>query len=307
MFMFIKNLFSSKSIEQPKARYQEPVVDTKSDVDKITVSYSYETDTSVDFKSSSKPAEKVESLDLTVVTKRFKERYAITDDNALSAIEADYRRFLILVLENPEDGIVPWSQVIDDYWHEHILNTKKYYEDCMVLKGGLIHHNPDVPKGTPKHSDLFGRTKQLYYNRFVSNQTYVESEIDDLMFLFLTLDHYYPVPADFLQQPVVVELDPVVPETVEESVVPEVSSPEPEVEAPAAEVSSDEAFSLVSDSFKNMVPDTPSVSHDTSSYSSSNHSTSCSSSSESHSSSCSSSSCSSSSCSSASCGSSCSS
>jgi hypothetical protein len=32
--------------------------------------------------------------------------------------------------------------MIDTIWHKHILYTQKYFNDCINLHGGIIHHFP---------------------------------------------------------------------------------------------------------------------------------------------------------------------
>ena len=56
-------------------------------------------------------------------------------------VSREYRRFLILCLENPDDPVVP-STLVDDFWHLHILDTQKYAEDCDRCFGEMLHHFP---------------------------------------------------------------------------------------------------------------------------------------------------------------------
>ena len=56
-------------------------------------------------------------------------------------VSREYRRFLILCLENPDDPVVP-SSLVDDFWHLHILDTQKYAEDCDYCFGEILHHFP---------------------------------------------------------------------------------------------------------------------------------------------------------------------
>ena len=53
----------------------------------------------------------------------------------------EYRKFLVLCFENPDDPIVP-SSFVDDFWHLHILDTQKYMEDCHQYLGYMLHHFP---------------------------------------------------------------------------------------------------------------------------------------------------------------------
>lgn len=52
-----------------------------------------------------------------------------------------YKRFLILVISNQTKNIVP-HKIIDRVWHTHILDTRKYAEDCQEVFGFILHHFP---------------------------------------------------------------------------------------------------------------------------------------------------------------------
>lgn len=56
-------------------------------------------------------------------------------------IEIEYRRFLLLLALYPDDKIVP-SEVVDTFWHYHILDTEKYAADCEATFGHFVHHFP---------------------------------------------------------------------------------------------------------------------------------------------------------------------
>ncbi len=57
------------------------------------------------------------------------------------AVALEYRKYLVLCLENPDFPVVP-SNFVDDFWHLHILDTMKYQEDCDEFLGGFLHHFP---------------------------------------------------------------------------------------------------------------------------------------------------------------------
>lgn len=44
----------------------------------------------------------------------------------------EYKKFLMLCYLYPEEAIVP-SDVVDDFWHYHILDTHKYFDDCDAV------------------------------------------------------------------------------------------------------------------------------------------------------------------------------
>lgn len=55
--------------------------------------------------------------------------------------ERQYRMFLKLCLMFPEVEIVP-TGLIDDMWHQHILDTEAYQQDCYAVFGKMLHHFP---------------------------------------------------------------------------------------------------------------------------------------------------------------------
>jgi hypothetical protein len=56
-------------------------------------------------------------------------------------VEIEYKRFLALKRKYPENDIVPHRN-IDTFWHQHILDTQKYQDDCTNLFGYFVHHFP---------------------------------------------------------------------------------------------------------------------------------------------------------------------
>lgn len=63
------------------------------------------------------------------------------DLNTTQFIAEEYRKYLTLCLENPNEAIVP-SSMVDNFWHLHILDTQKYADDCQKVFGYFLHHFP---------------------------------------------------------------------------------------------------------------------------------------------------------------------
>jgi hypothetical protein len=59
---------------------------------------------------------------------------------ALSA-ERDYKRYLAVTSALGGFQLVPNGD-IDRFWHEHILDTRRYEADCLELFGKPLHHYP---------------------------------------------------------------------------------------------------------------------------------------------------------------------
>lgn len=52
-----------------------------------------------------------------------------------------YRGFLYLAWKYPNKAIVP-NKIVDQFWHQHILDTAKYREDCQMVFGYFLEHFP---------------------------------------------------------------------------------------------------------------------------------------------------------------------
>jgi hypothetical protein len=77
-----------------------------------------------------------------------------------------YKNFLILAKKHFPKFLVP-TKYIDEFWHNHILYTKNYFEDCKNIFGHYLHHEPTSPSEDPaKLIDGYLMTKQLYLEEF---------------------------------------------------------------------------------------------------------------------------------------------
>lgn len=85
------------------------------------------------------------------------------------AAERWYRRFLILNLKYPNNVVVP-NKIIDQFWHQHILDTRKYAQDCEGIFGGLLHHFPYFgirdEEDARNLGQAFQQTKDLFLVEF---------------------------------------------------------------------------------------------------------------------------------------------
>ena len=62
-------------------------------------------------------------------------------DDLCDFAECEYRKLLSLKKWYPKLSFVP-SKLVDKYWHEHILDTKSYLDDCNAVFGYFVHHYP---------------------------------------------------------------------------------------------------------------------------------------------------------------------
>lgn len=84
-------------------------------------------------------------------------------DSAIS----QYKSFLLLKSKNRSARIVP-SKLVDQVWHQHILDTKKYELDCLKIFGGTLHHNPylGLQGDVEAWEDAVETTRTLYAKEF---------------------------------------------------------------------------------------------------------------------------------------------
>ena len=81
---------------------------------------------------------RVVSLDLGPVGTQLVEYVGWTAERAAAA-ERRYRRFLYLKAVLP-DGMASPTEEIDQFWHQHIINTQRYGPDCQRVAGRFLHH-----------------------------------------------------------------------------------------------------------------------------------------------------------------------
>ncbi len=114
-----------------------------------------------------------EELDLNSVRDALMEKKGWSLDRAESA-RAEYVRFLTLLQMKPGFMLVPWPNAegqddLDQFWHQHILDTAKYATDCDKLFGSMIHHNPHLRRGSGEETDAVEKTRRLYARTFGSS------------------------------------------------------------------------------------------------------------------------------------------
>jgi hypothetical protein len=92
------------------------------------------------------------------------------------SIEAAYKNYLTMLVKYPEDAEdILLSEDVDEFWHTHILQTKKYADDCQQVFGTFLHHNPQVGERTSadveRRAALSAKTHRLYRHEFGDAQT----------------------------------------------------------------------------------------------------------------------------------------
>ncbi len=113
-----------------------------------------------------------EDLDLNSVRDALIEKQGWSLERAESA-RTEYLRFLTLLQKRPGFMLVPWTTAeghddLDQFWHQHILDTARYSADCDRLFGRMIHHNPHVVRGSEHEAEAVLKTQRLYARTFGS-------------------------------------------------------------------------------------------------------------------------------------------
>lgn len=83
----------------------------------------------------------VDSINLEPIINRMIQTYRWSDKGARK-VAALYRNFLYLKKKYGKQYLLPPSVEIDEFWHNHILHTEKYFSDCLFLFGEYLHHSP---------------------------------------------------------------------------------------------------------------------------------------------------------------------
>jgi len=87
------------------------------------------------------------------------------------SIEAAYKTYLTMLVKYPDHAEdILLSKDVDEFWHTHILQTRKYSDDCRKAFGNYLHHEPHVGERTPadheKRIALAETTRRLYQQEF---------------------------------------------------------------------------------------------------------------------------------------------
>ncbi|MRW85574.1 hypothetical protein GJ698_15940 [Pseudoduganella sp. FT26W] len=86
-----------------------------------------------------------------------------------NAVEFEYRRFLQLMKQYPDEQTAPLVDV-DTFWHYHILDTMKYHADCDAVFGHYLHHFPYIglrgEDDEAAHLRVGQRMRELYEATF---------------------------------------------------------------------------------------------------------------------------------------------
>ncbi len=103
-----------------------------------------------------------------IVSQMCAEDYALPRWTSTDAMHCAtlYKRFLLLKKKHFALPLVPTKE-IDEFWHNHILHTQRYMQDCQQIFGTYLHHTPASPdEDIEQLLQDFEQTKQLYLAEF---------------------------------------------------------------------------------------------------------------------------------------------
>jgi hypothetical protein len=104
----------------------------------------------------------VARIDLEAVKANLR-RYKRWSRARIEVAELEYKRMLTLLLWNPglPHPLVP-LELVDELWHQHILDTRAYHHDMHVLFGKYLHHFPFLGAGDADNVRLKAEAVELF-------------------------------------------------------------------------------------------------------------------------------------------------
>ena len=104
------------------------------------------------------------TLDLSRVSRKLMSKG--WDEETTRKAEQLYREFLVIAFLHPVKTAP--TTLVDDYWHQHILDTKRSMEDCDAIFGHYLHHDPTFGLDGDKDELVatFRATNQLFMQEF---------------------------------------------------------------------------------------------------------------------------------------------
>tara|TARA_R110002124_G_scaffold81978_3_gene215519 strand:- start:2238 stop:2693 length:456 start_codon:yes stop_codon:yes gene_type:complete len=110
------------------------------------------------------------NFDLQPIINKLVRVHKWTKEDVL-ACETLYRNFLYLNFAYGDKYKIAPTHEVDLFWHEHILDTKKYIEDCNIIFGDVLHHYPYAGMdgseiNESRLKEIFQKTQELHNVEF---------------------------------------------------------------------------------------------------------------------------------------------
>lgn len=110
----------------------------------------------------------IDKLDLSLVANNMVQKQKWLPSEVREACRF-YKNFLFLKYKYPNETLAP-SEDIDEFWHNHILDTQRYRQDCEKIFGCYLDHYPYFGiDGQTTLADLdaaFATTQRLHMEVF---------------------------------------------------------------------------------------------------------------------------------------------
>jgi hypothetical protein len=117
----------------------------------------------------------VDLLDLTPISEKLQSEPGdiVWSADSIEAMERSYRKFLVLNKLYP-DVTLGVNKMLDEYWHQHILDTRKYAADCETVFGRFLHHYPYFGMAGDaemlENSETYSETQDIWERMFGETQ-----------------------------------------------------------------------------------------------------------------------------------------
>jgi len=141
----------------------------------------------VDKETLERAYQTIEKWDFTLTKQKLLEpEYAGWTEERANAAEVGYKRYLAITKALNGFQLVPNGD-IDRFWHEHILDTRRYLTDSYELFGGFLHHYPYFgmrgEEDTQKWKDVAKQSEDIWKECFNEPlySNIVASKVPDLM------------------------------------------------------------------------------------------------------------------------------
>jgi hypothetical protein len=111
----------------------------------------------------------IQNIDFSMIIKKMIKGSDWSYEDACTCAQL-YKNYLFLVKKYDGQYQLPPSEEIDEFWHNHILDTEKYHTDCQAIFGKYLHHYPyfgiDDKSNTNTLNDSFDVLQELYFKEF---------------------------------------------------------------------------------------------------------------------------------------------
>ncbi len=131
------------------------------------------------------------SIEKTVVPKLLKGVGLPTDDEFINDGFEAYKQYMAIALIDSKN-MHAVSDVVDPFWHAHILCTQKYNKFCFDVFGRFLHHHPiETEIERDQVEVLYDYTRRIYDKVFLHFEPWTFKPLTrDQLICFHNCDRY---------------------------------------------------------------------------------------------------------------------